>query len=316
MAYSEIPSSVAAFMQRITDLCGDEHADWAENFNACFANTLLTTVNRHDDGTTFLLTGDIPAMWLRDSTAQLRPYLVIADGDDDLASMIAGLVRQQFRFIGIDPYANAFNETPSGATWDPDDRSERNWSSFVAVNVTVVSVGSVTSAALALEAPNARPPTPTAKAARAASPFFNNEPFIRVIPFSAPAAGSTPVGWRLIVVIATRNHPGGDDSHANERHRRPDSYARSTLEAWNGSLVYSVIRDPFGRLPSVGFADISPQGREPGRAGRWTDDHPSALRGTSPPAGRALTAAGPACGDATRGRSHRRASSGPGPAEA
>lgn len=126
MAYSEIPSSVAAFMQRITDLCGDEHADWAENFNACFANTLLTTVNRHDDGTTFLLTGDIPAMWLRDSTAQLRPYLVIADGDGDLASMIAGLVRQQFRFIGIDPYANAFNETPSGATWDPDDRSDQS----------------------------------------------------------------------------------------------------------------------------------------------------------------------------------------------
>ncbi|MCH9274738.1 glycoside hydrolase family 125 protein [Bifidobacterium amazonense] len=124
MAYTEIPSSVAAFMRRITDLCGEEHAGWAENFNACFANTLTTTVNRHDDGTTFLLTGDIPAMWLRDSTAQLRPYLPIAAGDDDLAAMIEGLVRQQFRFITIDPYANAFNETPSGASWDKDDRSD------------------------------------------------------------------------------------------------------------------------------------------------------------------------------------------------
>ncbi|MBT1160820.1 glycoside hydrolase family 125 protein [Bifidobacterium sp. SO1] len=124
MTYTEVPQSVAAFMQRITDLCGTEHARWAENFNACFANTLLTTVKRHEDGTTFLLTGDIPAMWLRDSTAQVRPYLVIAKDDPDLSDMIAGLVRQQFRFIGIDPYANAFNEEPNGHTWDPNDRSD------------------------------------------------------------------------------------------------------------------------------------------------------------------------------------------------
>ena len=37
--------------------------------------------------------GDIPAMWLRDSTAQVRPYLVIAKEDEDLASMISGLVK-------------------------------------------------------------------------------------------------------------------------------------------------------------------------------------------------------------------------------
>ena len=119
-----IPQSVSIFMQRITELCGTEHADWAENFNTCFANTLTTTVRRHDDGTTFLLTGDIPAMWLRDSSAQFRPYLVIAQDDPDMADLVAGLVRQQFRFINIDPYANAFNETPSGATWDPDDRTD------------------------------------------------------------------------------------------------------------------------------------------------------------------------------------------------
>ena len=123
MPYESVPDSVQNFMRRITELCGAEHADWAENFNAAFANTLTTTVNRHDDGTTFLLTGDIPAMWLRDSTAQVRPYLVIAAEDPDLSDMIAGLVRLQFRYIGIDPHANAFNEEPTGATWDPDDRS-------------------------------------------------------------------------------------------------------------------------------------------------------------------------------------------------
>ena len=124
MPYQTVPDSVRRFMDRITELCGAGHADWAENFNAAFANTLTTTVHRHADGTTFLLTGDIPAMWLRDSTAQVRPYLVIAAEDPDLASMIEGLVRLQFRYIGIDPYANAFNEEPNGATWDPDDRSD------------------------------------------------------------------------------------------------------------------------------------------------------------------------------------------------
>ena len=124
MQYETIPASVQAFMDRITALCGEEHADWARNFNACFANTLTTTVRRHEDGTTFVLTGDIPAMWLRDSTAQVRPYLAIAGDDPDLADMIAGLVRLQFRYIGIDAYANAFNEEPNGATWDPDDRSD------------------------------------------------------------------------------------------------------------------------------------------------------------------------------------------------
>ena len=121
---SDIPQSVSDFMRHITDLCGGEHARWAENFNAGFANTLTTTVRRHDDGTTFLLTGDIPAMWLRDSSAQFRPYLAVAVDDPELTALITGLVRQQFRFINIDPYANAFNETPSGATWDPNDQTD------------------------------------------------------------------------------------------------------------------------------------------------------------------------------------------------
>lgn len=127
MAYKDIPTSVQNFMDMITEKCGEEHADWAKNFNAGFANTLLTTVKRHEDGTSFLLTGDIPAMWLRDSTAQVRPYLVVAKEDEDLASMISGLVKKQFFYINIDPYANAFNEEANGAGHQDDYTVMNDW---------------------------------------------------------------------------------------------------------------------------------------------------------------------------------------------
>jgi meiotically up-regulated gene 157 (Mug157) protein len=127
MVYKDIPKSVQKFMDEIKEKCGEEHADWATNFSAAFANTLLTTVKRHPDGTTFLLTGDIPAMWLRDSTAQVRPYLVIAKEDGDLAAMISGLVKKQFDYINIDPYANAFNEEANGAGHQSDHTEMNDW---------------------------------------------------------------------------------------------------------------------------------------------------------------------------------------------
>lgn len=126
MVYQEIPTSVKKFMNTITEKC-QEHPRWAENFNACFANTLLTTVKRQEDGTTFVLTGDIPAMWLRDSTAQVRPYLAIAKEDSDIGDMIEGLVEKQFHYIQLDPYANAFNETANHAGHQTDHTKMNPW---------------------------------------------------------------------------------------------------------------------------------------------------------------------------------------------
>ena len=89
-------------------------------FVNCFPNTLDTTVHFDKDGNdgrgdTFVYTGDIAAMWLRDSGAQVWPYLPYAATDDMVKKMIAGTILRQFQLICIDPYANAFNDGPTGA---------------------------------------------------------------------------------------------------------------------------------------------------------------------------------------------------------
>ena len=90
-------------------------------FENCYTNTLDTTVKRKEDGTTYVITGDIPAMWLRDSVAQVRPYLIPAREDTDIADMLVGLVKRQMFYINYDAYANAFNEEPNGACWEKDE---------------------------------------------------------------------------------------------------------------------------------------------------------------------------------------------------
>lgn len=105
----------------------EEYPKLMEVFVKCYTNTLDTTVKRMEDGTTHVITGDIPAMWLRDSAAQLRPYLFLAKRDREIQELIAGLVKRQFLYICIDPYANAFNALPNGACWKKDSPDQSPW---------------------------------------------------------------------------------------------------------------------------------------------------------------------------------------------
>ena len=83
-------------------------------------NTFQTTLNPKPDGRTFVITGDIPAMWLRDSAAQVRTLLIFSREDEAIYRLISGVVRQQAEQILADPYANAFNDGPTGAHFMED----------------------------------------------------------------------------------------------------------------------------------------------------------------------------------------------------
>lgn len=91
----------------------------ASRFVAWMTDTWTRTMSRDEHGV-FVVTGDIPAMWLRDSSAQLWPFLMMCDLPE-VARQIGDVIARQWHCIDVDPYANAFNSGPTGAHFDADD---------------------------------------------------------------------------------------------------------------------------------------------------------------------------------------------------
>ena len=105
-----MPLALTALPAVLDRLRSELSGEAADVFERIMRTNLDSVLQRWDDGTAFLITGDIPAMWLRDSATQLRPYLLLADDDVELQDVLVGVARRQSRFLLTDPYANSFTD--------------------------------------------------------------------------------------------------------------------------------------------------------------------------------------------------------------
>lgn len=122
-------------ISEIKKTMADKELAWM--FENCFPNTLDTTVTYYEkEGKpfTYVITGDIDAMWLRDSSAQVWPYLPLAKKDEKLNRLLQGVINKQAEFVLHDPYANAFYNDPNKKSeWAGDHTDmkpgvhERKW---------------------------------------------------------------------------------------------------------------------------------------------------------------------------------------------
>lgn len=127
--------AVEKTIKAIKESIADEELAWM--FENCFPNTLDTTVKfyrKNNKPYTYVITGDIDAMWLRDSSAQVYPYLSLANEDEKLKNLLKGVINKQVECVLLDPYANAFFDNSDKISEWKDDSSqmkpgihERKW---------------------------------------------------------------------------------------------------------------------------------------------------------------------------------------------
>ena len=117
-----VSTAVENTIKKVKKSIADPELAWI--FENCFPNTLDTTVNHYQKNGkpyTYVITGDIDAMWLRDSSAQVFPYLSLAKEDEKLKNLLKDVINKQIEFVLLDPYANAFyDDNQKVSEWKND----------------------------------------------------------------------------------------------------------------------------------------------------------------------------------------------------
>lgn len=121
-----------ALIEAVEEIAKKEGAYWEDEhirrtFENCYVSTAKTTTKFLENGEAYVFTGDIAAMWLRDSSAQVVHYLPFLKEYPILKDMVKGLIARQAKYIHIDPYANAFNEEANGNCWEKDITEYNPW---------------------------------------------------------------------------------------------------------------------------------------------------------------------------------------------
>jgi hypothetical protein len=119
-----LPSDLQQLLQKFESIAEPETALRVRN---AFQTLFSDAMTRLDDGTIFVATGDIDAMWIRDSTWQLRPLLAATGSTGDSEAIIGAVSQRQAEYLLIDPYANAFNIAENGMRWHKDFADQSDW---------------------------------------------------------------------------------------------------------------------------------------------------------------------------------------------